>query len=70
MDALKKAVLAANADLGVITDTDPNRAAFVFADGEEVNKDGVIALMAAALSTRKTPPYNGGTDGFRNTSDL
>ncbi|MBS6765797.1 MAG: phosphomannomutase/phosphoglucomutase [Clostridium sp.] len=52
MDALKKAVLAANADLGVIFDTDGDRAAFVFADGEEVNKDGVIALMAAALSEK------------------
>lgn len=50
MAAIRSAVLAAKADLGIIFDTDGDRAAVVFADGEEVNKNAIIALMAAILS--------------------
>lgn len=50
MRAIRNAVLAAKADLGVIFDTDGDRAAVVFADGEEVNKNGIIALMAAIVA--------------------
>lgn len=52
MDTVKRAVLDAKADLGVIFDTDGDRAAVVFADGEEVNKNAIIALMAAILSEK------------------
>lgn len=52
MEALRGAVLGAGADLGVIFDTDGDRAAVVFADGEEVNKNAIIALMAAILSEK------------------
>lgn len=50
MEALKGAVLKAKADLGVIFDTDGDRAAVVFSDGEEVNRNAIIALMSAILS--------------------
>lgn len=50
MASIRNAVLAAKADLGIIFDTDGDRAAVVFADGEEVNKNAIIALMAAILS--------------------
>ena len=52
MNMVKKAVLDAGADLGVIFDTDGDRSAVVFADGEEVNKNAIIALMAAILSEK------------------
>lgn len=52
MEALRNAVLSANADLGIIFDTDGDRAAVVFANGEEVNKNAIIALMAAILSEK------------------
>lgn len=50
MAMLREATLAAKADLGVIFDTDGDRAAVVFSDGEEVNKNAIIALMASILS--------------------
>lgn len=52
MEAVRSAVLNAKADLGIIFDTDGDRAAVVFADGEEVNKNSIIALMAAILSEK------------------
>lgn len=52
MRSIRNAVLASKADLGVIFDTDGDRAAVVFANGEEVNKNAIIALMAAILSER------------------
>lgn len=47
MDAIKSAVLQAKADLGVIFDCDGDRGAVVFADGTEVNRNTLIALLAA-----------------------
>lgn len=52
MEAVRSATLNAKADLGVIFDTDGDRAAVVFANGEEVNKNAIIALMAAILSDK------------------
>lgn len=47
MDAAKRAVQASGSDLGVIFDCDGDRAAVVFADGTEVNRNKLIALLAA-----------------------
>lgn len=52
METVRKATLDADADLGIIFDTDGDRAAVVFANGEEVNKNAIIALMAAILSEK------------------
>ena len=50
IEAIRKAVLDNRADLGVIFDTDGDRAAVVFSDGEEVNRNAIIALMAAIVA--------------------
>ena len=47
MDAVKSAVLQSKADLGVIFDCDGDRGAVVFSDGTEVNRNTLIALLAA-----------------------
>ncbi len=52
MEAVRKATLDAGADLGIIFDTDGDRAAVVFSDGEEINQNAIIALMAAILSEK------------------
>ncbi len=46
MAAISKAVLDNNADLGVIFDTDVDRAACVAADGKEINRNALIALAS------------------------
>ena len=50
MEAIQKATLESKADLGVIFDCDGDRAAVVMADGQEVNRNALIALMAAIVS--------------------
>ena len=50
MAAIEAAVLEAKADLGIIFDTDVDRMSAVLADGTAVNRDAIIALMAAILS--------------------
>lgn len=52
IEAIRAAVLENSADLGVIFDTDGDRAAVVFSDGEEVNRNSIIALMAAILAEK------------------
>ena len=47
--SLRSAVLRAGADLGVIFDTDCDRAAVVDADGKEINRNRLIALISAIL---------------------
>ena len=47
--SLQSAVLRAGADLGVIFDTDCDRAAVVDADGKEINRNRLIALISAIL---------------------
>ena len=49
MASLAKAVVAHTADLGVIFDTDCDRAAIVDADGKEINRNRLIALISAIL---------------------
>ncbi len=48
--ALKEAVLTNDADLGIIFDTDGDRMATVLDDGLEVNRNRLIALIAAILA--------------------
>lgn len=50
MDAIRTAVLDNKADLGLIFDTDVDRMSAVFNNGEEVNRDALIALMSAILA--------------------
>lgn len=57
MEAIRSAVLANKADLGVIFDTDVDRMSAVLPDGTEVNRDAIIAMMAAILAKE----YPGGT---------
>eukprot|EP00850_Spirogloea_muscicola_P022680 SM000306S11753 [mRNA] locus=s306:55300:60840:- [translate_table: standard] len=49
MAAVTKAVLDNKADLGIIFDTDVDRAAAVDSGGSEINRNGLIALMAAIV---------------------
>lgn len=57
MASIRKAVLDNKADLGLIFDTDVDRMSAVLADGKEVNKDALIAMMSAILA----PEYPGST---------
>jgi phosphomannomutase len=50
MEAIRAAVLESRADLGIIFDTDVDRMSAVLPDGTEVNRDAIIALMAAILA--------------------
>ena len=49
MASVCRAVKRAGADLGVIFDTDCDRAAIVDADGREINRNRLIALISAIL---------------------
>lgn len=49
MDSIKNAVLKSKADLGIIFDTDVDRAAIVSKSGEEINKNSLIALISAIV---------------------
>ena len=53
MASLKKAVISSGADLGVIFDADCDRAAIVDADGKEINRNRLIALISAILLEQK-----------------
>jgi len=57
MEAIRSAVLKNKADLGLIFDTDVDRMSAVLPDGTEVNRDAIIALVAAILA----PDYPGST---------
>lgn len=50
MEAIRNAVLKNNADLGLIFDTDVDRMSAVLANGDEVNRDAIIAMAAAILA--------------------
>ncbi len=52
--SLSKAVIRSGADLGVIFDTDVDRAAIVESDGSEINRNRLIALTAATLLQEKS----------------
>ena len=49
MKSLRNAVIRSGADLGVIFDADCDRAAIVDADGKEINRNRLIALISAIL---------------------
>lgn len=49
MESIREAVLKNNADLGIIFDTDVDRAAIVSSNGEEINKSSLIALISAIV---------------------
>ncbi len=49
MAAIREAVLENHADLGIIFDTDVDRAAVVDSSGQEINRNRIIALLAAIL---------------------
>ena len=57
MAAIKKAVLDSHADLGLIFDTDVDRMSAVLKNGQEINRNALIAMMAAILA----PDYPGST---------
>lgn len=51
--SISKATVKSNADLGIIFDTDVDRAACVGPDGEEINRDSLIALISGILLKEK-----------------
>jgi len=57
MNAIRDATIQANADLGVIFDTDVDRMSAVLPDGREVSRNAIIAMMSAILA----PKYPGST---------
>ncbi|WP_311643391.1 phosphomannomutase/phosphoglucomutase, partial [Selenomonas noxia] len=57
MLAIKEAVIESDADLGLIFDTDVDRMSAVLADGTDVSRNALIAMMAAILA----PDYPGST---------
>ena len=57
MLAIKEAVIENDADLGLIFDTDVDRMSAVLADGTDVSRNALIAMMAAILA----PDYPGST---------
>ncbi len=57
MLAIKEAVIESGADLGLIFDTDVDRMSAVLADGADISRNALIAMMAAILA----PDYPGST---------
>ena len=57
MLSIKEAVIENDADLGLIFDTDVDRMGAVLADGTDVSRNALIAMMAAILA----PDYPGST---------
>lgn len=53
MKAISEAVLDSKSDLGIIFDTDVDRAAIVDQKGNEINKNRLIALISAVLMEEK-----------------
>lgn len=66
MHCIRTATLENHADLGIIFDTDVDRAATVFPNGKEINRNALIALMAAIVA-QKNPGSTIVTDSV--TSD-
>ena len=55
MGFVKRAVLDAKADMGIIFDTDVDRAGAVDSHGKEINRNRLIALISAILLEERTP---------------
>lgn len=66
MAAITEAVNEAKADLGIIFDTDVDRAGAVLADGSELNRNRIIAMLAAIL-LREHPGTTIVTDSITST---
>ena len=66
MEAITESVNLANADLGIIFDTDVDRAGAVLSDGSELNRNRIIAMLAAIL-LREHPGTTIVTDSITST---
>ncbi len=66
MESIAEAVRDANADLGIIFDTDVDRAGAVLSDGSELNRNRIIAMLAAIL-LREHPGTTIVTDSITST---
>ncbi|MBQ3090806.1 MAG: phosphomannomutase/phosphoglucomutase [Oscillospiraceae bacterium] len=66
MAAITEAVIQSGADLGIIFDTDVDRAGAVLADGSELNRNRIIAILAAIL-LREHPGTTIVTDSITST---
>jgi len=66
MESITEAVLSTNADLGIIFDTDVDRAGAVLSDGSELNRNRIIAMLAAIL-LREHPGTTIVTDSITST---
>ena len=66
MEAITEAVQTAKADLGIIFDTDVDRAGAVLSDGSELNRNRIIAMLAAIL-LREYPGTTIVTDSITST---
>lgn len=66
MQSITDAVLESKADLGIIFDTDVDRAGAVLSDGSELNRNRIIAMLAAIL-LREHPGTTIVTDSITST---
>ena len=66
MESITEAVLTAKADFGIIFDTDVDRAGAVLSDGSELNRNRIIAMLAAIL-LREHPGTTIVTDSITST---
>ena len=66
MEAITESVKLAQADLGIIFDTDVDRAGAVLADGSELNRNRIIAMLSAIL-LREYPGTTIVTDSITST---
>lgn len=66
MEAITSAVIRAKADLGIIFDTDVDRAGAVLSDGSELNRNRLIALLSAIV-LREHPGTAIVTDSITST---
>ena len=66
MESITEAVKENNADLGIIFDTDVDRAGAVLADGSELNRNRIIAMLSAIL-LREYPNTTIVTDSITST---
>ena len=66
MEAITESVKLAKADLGIIFDTDVDRAGAVLSDGSELNRNRIIAMLSAIL-LREYPGTTIVTDSITST---
>ncbi|MBE5743636.1 MAG: phosphomannomutase/phosphoglucomutase, partial [Clostridiales bacterium] len=66
MKSITQAVKESNADFGIIFDTDVDRAGAVLADGSELNRNRIIAMLSAIL-LREHPGTTIVTDSITST---